>query len=108
MVKHAKKGHHEAPIAHTARQLRQPHARGHLQARQKNVVTQHQFLAAQNAMQDRMKHIQRMSYTGNPYIRWTKVLRPVPTFDQLVNLPIPQLTPPERAIEVSRPDPNVF
>ena len=38
----------------------------------------------------------------------TKVLRPVPTFDQLVNLPIPQLTPPERAIEVSRPDPNVF
>ena len=38
----------------------------------------------------------------------TKVLRPVPTFDQLVNLPTPQLTPPERAIEVSRPDPNVF
>ena len=38
----------------------------------------------------------------------TKVLRPVPTFDQLVNLPIPQLTPPERATEVSRPDPNVF
>ena len=32
----------------------------------------------------------------------------MPTFDQLVNLPIPQLTPPERAIEVSRPDPNVF
>ena len=38
----------------------------------------------------------------------TKVLRAVPTFDQLVNLPVPQLTPPERAIEVSRPDPNVF
>ena len=38
----------------------------------------------------------------------TKVLRPVPTFDQLVNLPNPQLTPPERPIEVSRPDPNVF
>ena len=38
----------------------------------------------------------------------TKVLRPIPTFDQLVNLPNPQLTPPERAIEVSRPDPNVF
>ena len=66
MVKHAKKGHHKA---HTARHLRQPHARGHLQAHQKNVVTQHQFLAAQNAMQDRINHIQRMSYTGNPYIR---------------------------------------
>ena len=38
----------------------------------------------------------------------TKVLRPVPTFDQLVNLPVPQLTPPERTIETSRPDPNVF
>ena len=38
----------------------------------------------------------------------TKVLRPIPTFDQLVNLPNPQLTPPEREIEVSRPDPNVF
>ena len=38
----------------------------------------------------------------------TKVLRAVPTFDQLVNLPVPQLTPPERAIEVGRPDPNVF
>ena len=38
----------------------------------------------------------------------TKVLRPVPTFDQLVNLPVQQLTPPERTIETSRPDPNVF
>ena len=38
----------------------------------------------------------------------TKVLRPVPTFDQLVNLSVPQLTPPERTIETSRPDPNVF
>ena len=68
MVKH-KKGHHKAHKAHTARHLRQPHARGHLQAHQKNVQTQHQFLAAQNAMQDRINHIQRMSYTGNPYIR---------------------------------------
>ena len=38
----------------------------------------------------------------------TKVLRAVPTFDQLVTFPVPQLTPPERAIEVSRPDPKVF
>ena len=37
----------------------------------------------------------------------TKVLRPVPTFEQLVNLPNPQLTPPDRVIEVSQPDPNV-
>ena len=63
--KHAKKGHHAA----TFRYLRQPHTRGHLQAHRKNVLTQHQFLAAQNAMQDRINHIQRMSYTGNPYIR---------------------------------------
>ena len=38
----------------------------------------------------------------------TKVLRPVSTFEQLVNLPSPQLTFPERNIEVSKPDPNVF
>ena len=38
----------------------------------------------------------------------TKVLRAVPTFDQLVNLPNPQLSPPEQTIEVSRPGPNVF
>ena len=68
MVKH-KKGHRKAHKAHTARHLRQPHARGHLQVHQRIVVTQHQFLAALNAMQDRINHIQRMSYTGNPYIR---------------------------------------
>ena len=70
MVKH-KRNHkaHKAHKDHTARHLRQPHARGHLQAHQKNAQTQHQFLAAQNAMQDRINHIQRMSYTGNPYIR---------------------------------------
>ena len=38
----------------------------------------------------------------------TKVLRPVPTFDQLVSLPDPQLAVPQREIEVSKPDPNVF
>ena len=68
MVKH-KKGHHKAHKAHTVRHLRQPHARGHLLAHQKNVQTQHQFLAAQNAMQDRINHIQRLSYTGNPQLR---------------------------------------
>ena len=64
--KHAQKGHQSA---HTFRYLLQSHARNHLQAHQKNVRTQHQFLAAQNAMQDRINHIQRMSYTWNPYIR---------------------------------------
>ena len=64
--KHAKKGHH---AAHTFRYLRQPHARNALQAHQKSVITQHQFLAAQNAMQDRINHIQRISYTGNPHLR---------------------------------------
>ena len=63
---HAKKGHH---AAHTFRYLRQPHARSALQAHQKNAITQHQFLAAQNAMQNRINHIQRLSYTGNPHLR---------------------------------------
>ena len=64
--KHTKKGRH---AAHTFMYLRQPRARSALQAHQKNVITQHQFLAAQNAMQDRINHIQRMSYTGNPNLR---------------------------------------
>ena len=68
MKKH-KKGHHAHKKTHVLKHLRQPHARGHLQAHQKNVLSQHQFLAAQNAMQDRINHIQRMSYTGNPHIR---------------------------------------
>ena len=65
MVRH-KTGHRTHKRAHVIRHLRQPHARGQLQAHQKNGQTQHQFLAAQNAMQDRINHIQRMSYTGNP------------------------------------------
>ena len=64
-MKH-KKGHHKARVA---KHLRQPHARGHLQAHLKNAVMQHQFLAAQNAMQDRINHIQRLSYTMNPQLR---------------------------------------
>ena len=36
------------------------------------------------------------------------VLRPVPTFEQVVRLKDPVLFKPERTIEVSRPDPNVF
>ena len=64
--KHAEKGHH---AAHTFRYLRQPHARSALQAHQKNVISQHQFLAAQNAMQDRINHMQRLSYTMNPQLR---------------------------------------
>ena len=63
--KHVKKGHQAA----TFRYLRQPHARTALQAHQKSVITQRQFLAAQNAMQDRINHIQRLSYTGNPQLR---------------------------------------
>ena len=44
-------------------------ARSALQAHQKSVISQHQFLAAQNAMQDRINHIQRLSYTMNPQLR---------------------------------------
>ena len=69
MAKKAKKPAKKHHAAHTFRYLRQPHARSALQAHQKSVITQHQFLAAQNAMQDRINHMQRMSYTGNPYIR---------------------------------------
>ena len=61
-----KKKNHKARLV---QHLRQPYSRRHLQAHQKNVVTQHQFLAAQNAMQDRINHVQRISHTGNPYIR---------------------------------------
>ena len=60
------KKHH---AAHTFRYLRQPHARSALQAHQKSVISQHQFLAAQNTMQDRINHMQRMSYTMNPPLR---------------------------------------
>ena len=64
--KHAKKGHH---AAHTFRYLRQPHARAALQAHTENAITQHQILVAQNAMQNRINHTQRMSYTVNPQRR---------------------------------------
>ena len=35
-------------------------------------------------------------------------LRPVPTFEQVVRLKDPVLFKPQRTIEVSRPDPNIF
>ena len=54
---------------HTLKHLGMPHHRSHLRHYQKNALVQHQYLAAQNAMQDRINHIQRISYTGNPYIR---------------------------------------
>ena len=38
----------------------------------------------------------------------TKVLRPVPTFEQVIRQPAPQLQKPDRVIEVSKPDPNLF
>ncbi len=38
----------------------------------------------------------------------TAVLRPVPTFEQVIRLKAPVFFKPERTIEVSRPDPNVF
>ena len=69
MAKHGKKPAKKHNPAHVFRYLRQPHARSALQAHQKSVLTQHQFLAAQNAMQDRINHIQRISYTGNPHLR---------------------------------------
>ena len=38
----------------------------------------------------------------------SKILRPVPTFEQVIRLPDPVVNLPERLIEVSRPDPNTF
>ena len=38
----------------------------------------------------------------------TQVLRPVPTFEQVIRLPPPVVNRPERIPEVSRPDPNTF
>ena len=38
----------------------------------------------------------------------TAVLRPVPTFEQVVRLKDPVLFKPQRTIEVSRPDPNIM
>ena len=37
-----------------------------------------------------------------------KVLRPVPTYEQVMRLPDPIIPHPYREIEVSRPDPNLF
>ena len=37
-----------------------------------------------------------------------KVLRPVPTFEQVVRIPDPVINLPDRVIEVSRPDPNLW
>ena len=36
-----------------------------------------------------------------------KVLRPVPTFEQVVRQPVQQLDKPERIISVSKPDPTL-
>ena len=35
-----------------------------------------------------------------------KVLRPVPTFEQVVNQPVKLLDKPDRNIRVNKPDPN--
>ena len=36
------------------------------------------------------------------------VLRPVPTFEQVIRMPDPIIEKPDRVIQVSRPDPNIF
>ena len=42
------------------------------------------------------------------FSKMTAVLRPVPTFEQVIRQKDPVLFKPERTIEVSRPDPNIF
>ena len=61
-MKHKKK-HHKARAV-----LRQPYHPS-LLAHQRNVMLQHQFLAAEQAVQNRINTTQRISFTGNPYIR---------------------------------------
>ena len=36
------------------------------------------------------------------------VLRPVPTFEQVIRMPDPIIEKPDRVIQVSRPDPDIF
>ena len=45
---------------------------------------------------------------GEHYTIKMKVLRPVPTFEQVVRIPDPVINLPDRVIEVSRPDPNLW
>ena len=59
-----KAAHHKN---HTAARLRHPH--GYLKHHQNNVIAQHQFAAAQNAMQHHVDRVRQQSYVGNPYIR---------------------------------------
>ena len=58
------KAHHKN---HTAARQRQPHS--YLKHHQNNVIAQHQFAAAQNAMQHHVDRVRQQSYVGNPYIR---------------------------------------
>ena len=60
---------HNKHKRHVVKHLGMPHHRSHLQHFQKNALVQHQYLAAQNDMQYHINHIQRISYSGNPYIR---------------------------------------
>ena len=54
---------------HTAARLRQPYRQSYLKHFQNNVVMQHRFADAQNAMQHHVDRVRQQSYVGNPYIR---------------------------------------
>ena len=60
------KAHHKS---HTAARLRQPYSQSYLKHFQNNVIMQHRFADAQNAMQHHVDRVRQQSYVGNPYIR---------------------------------------
>ena len=60
---------HKGHKHHTLARLRQPYSQSYLKHRQNNVIAQHQFAAAQNAMQHHVDRARQQSYVGNPYIR---------------------------------------
>ncbi len=70
MIKKQKANAHRARAAHTAARLGRPHHPGYLMAHQKNVMSQHQFLEAQNAINHALDYQRWASYTGNPYLRY--------------------------------------
>ena len=56
--------------SHTAPRLRAPYSQSYLKHHQDNVIRQHQFAAAQNAMQHHVDRVRQQSYVGNPYNRY--------------------------------------
>ena len=66
---HRKKHKRSHGKHHTVARLRQPYRQSYLKHFQNNVIAQHRFADAQNAMQHHVDRVRQQSYVGNPYIR---------------------------------------